>query len=269
MWQGAVDTAIAQFNDWQHERVTTFTAYLNKHRHRIVNSGYYQAEGISIGSGAIESTVKQRGRRLQISGAQWEKDNVPQVLKHRSADLNGQFSKGVSQDWDALVEVSLDLSGNYKGLVHKLLPNATVVADRFHVMKIVNQDLDTARKTLRKANEQTADEVEKARIAAALKQSKYVLLKPEENLTQKQKVKLEEIRNVLPTLAQMHQQKEAFRAIFEQAKGWGEGTFQLLAWLAEAQESFQEGVGTIGRWFGEVTAYFDNRTTSVRALIIN
>ena len=92
-----------------------------------------------------------------------------------------------------IIEVSIDLSGNYKGLVHKLLPNATVVADRFHVMKIVNQDLDTARKTLRKANEQTVDEVEKARIAAALKQSKYALLKPEENLTQKQKAKLEEI----------------------------------------------------------------------------
>ncbi len=35
-----------------------------------------------------------------------------------------------------MIEVSIDLSGNYKGLVHQLLPNAVVVADRFHVMKI-------------------------------------------------------------------------------------------------------------------------------------
>jgi len=54
------------------------------------------------------------------------------------------------------------------------------------------------------------------------------------------------------SLAQMHQQKEAFRAIFEQAD-WNDGTFQLLDWLAEAQETFQESVGTICRWFGEVT----------------
>jgi hypothetical protein len=93
LWRGDVDSAIAQFNDWYHERVSTFIAYLNKHRHRIVNYGYYQAEGISIGSGAIESTVKQIGRRIKLSGAQWEKDNVPQVLKQRSAYLNGQFSK--------------------------------------------------------------------------------------------------------------------------------------------------------------------------------
>jgi len=92
LWRGEVDSAIAQFNDWQQERVSCFIAYLNQHRHRIVNYGYYQSEGISIGSGAIESTVKQIGRRIKISGAQWEKDNVPQVLKHRSAYLNGQFS---------------------------------------------------------------------------------------------------------------------------------------------------------------------------------
>lgn len=93
LWRGDVEGAIAQFDDWQDERVTAFIGYLNKHRARIVNYGYYQAEGISIGSGAIESTVKQVGRRIKISGAQWDKDNVPQVLKQRCAYLNGQFSK--------------------------------------------------------------------------------------------------------------------------------------------------------------------------------
>lgn len=161
-----------------------------------------------------------------------------------------------------IIEVSIDMSGNYKGLVHKLLPNAQVVADRFHVMKLVNQDLDAARKALHKANQEQKDEVEKSRIEAVLKQSKYALLKPEEKLTEKQKAKLEEIREVLPSLGQMHQQKEAFRAIFEQAEDWNDGTFKLLDWLAGAQETFQESVGTICRWFGEVTGYFDNRTTS-------
>lgn len=161
-----------------------------------------------------------------------------------------------------IIEVSIDLSGNYKGLVHKLLPNAEVVADRFHVMKIVNQDLDMARKAIRKVNEEHPDADEKSRIEAALKQSKYVLLKPEKNLTEKQKEKLEEIRETLPLLAQMHQQKESFREIFEHAKNWEEGAFQLLDWLAEAQGLFKESVGTICRWFGEVTGYFENRTTS-------
>ena len=140
-----------------------------------------------------------------------------------------------------IVEVSIDMSGNYKGLVHKLLPNAEVVADRFHVMKLVNQDLDAARKTLHKANQEQTDEVEKSRIKAVLKQSKYALLKPEENLTEKQKAKLEEIREVLPSLAQMHQQKEAFRAIFEQAEDWNDGTFLTLRFSMSDRMEAQPG----------------------------
>lgn len=92
LWQGDVEGAVKQFDDWTHERVERFIAYLTKHRHRIVNYSYYQAEGISIGSGEIESTVKQIGRRVKISGAQWDEGNVQQVLKHRCAYLNRQFS---------------------------------------------------------------------------------------------------------------------------------------------------------------------------------
>jgi len=92
LWRGDVEAAIEQFNDWQHQRVDRFVAYLHKHRARIVNYDYYHSEGISIGSGAVESTIKQIGRRLKISGAQWKPSNVPQVLQHRCAYLNGVFS---------------------------------------------------------------------------------------------------------------------------------------------------------------------------------
>ena len=55
-----------------------------------MNYDYFQAEGLcSIGSGAVESAIKQIERRIQISGAQWNAVNVPQVLAHRCAYLNG------------------------------------------------------------------------------------------------------------------------------------------------------------------------------------
>jgi len=34
--------------------------------------------------------------------------------------------------------------------------------------------------------------------------------------------------------------KGSFRALFERAENWGDGAFQLLDWLAEAQGSFKE-----------------------------
>jgi hypothetical protein len=91
LWQGEVDKVIDKLQSWQDVEVTNFLAYLSKHKSRIHNYSYLQSEGISIGSGAVESLVKQIDRRVQISGAQWNRENVSQVLKQRCAYLNGYF----------------------------------------------------------------------------------------------------------------------------------------------------------------------------------
>lgn len=88
LWLGRVDEAIAAFTDWDAPQVKNFVAYLEKHRPRIPNYQDLQSQGITIGSGAVESTIKQIGRRIKISGAQWNRKNLPQVLKHRCAYLN-------------------------------------------------------------------------------------------------------------------------------------------------------------------------------------
>ena len=92
LWEGRVNTAIKALEHCSGEHADTFVAYLIKHRHRIVNYQYYQWEGISIGSGEIESGIKQIAARVKLTGAQWEEQNVQQVLKQRCAYLNGQFS---------------------------------------------------------------------------------------------------------------------------------------------------------------------------------
>lgn len=90
LWQGKVDAAIALFANCRRKQARNFYAYLEKHRRRIVNYSYYQAEQLcSIGSGAVESGVKQIDRRVKISGAQWKQENVNQVLQLRCAYLNG------------------------------------------------------------------------------------------------------------------------------------------------------------------------------------
>lgn len=92
LWQGQVAASIQILEQSQLASATKFVVYLNKHRDRIPNYAYLQLEGYTIGSGAVESAVKQISRRLKISGAQWDAKNVDQVLKQRCAYLNGQFS---------------------------------------------------------------------------------------------------------------------------------------------------------------------------------
>ncbi len=92
LWKGDVDSAIAMFDGCKLKRSVNFKNYLRKHRHRIPEYGYLHQMKITIGSGAVESSIKQIGRRIKISGAQWKKENVPQVLKHRCSYLNGMLN---------------------------------------------------------------------------------------------------------------------------------------------------------------------------------
>jgi hypothetical protein len=87
---GQVENAKQLFANLTKKAAKNFCLYLNKHQERIVNYHYYQLNKIcSIGSGAVESAIKQIGRRIKISGTQWNERNVPQVLAHRVAYLNG------------------------------------------------------------------------------------------------------------------------------------------------------------------------------------
>lgn len=114
-------------------------------------------------------------------------------------------------------EVSIDLSGSYRGLIKKVLPNADIVADRFHVMKLVTEELNRARNTEKRAINELKDEAKKKKIQAVFKDSKYAVLKPQKQLTEKQKLKLKKVKQAFPNLAEMHRQKESFRTIFEDA----------------------------------------------------
>ena len=93
LWQGKVDEVINLFKDLKKKAFKTFGNYLETHRSRIVNYLYYQVESLSsIGSGTVESLIKQIGTRVKLSGAQWKIESVSSILSLRCAYLNGQLS---------------------------------------------------------------------------------------------------------------------------------------------------------------------------------
>lgn len=165
-------------------------------------------------------------------------------------------------------EVSIDLWTGYKKLVAELMPNAQVVADRFHVMTQINKELDTQRRRekrkvedlIKKAN--TTEKSKYEEILTGLKNSKYPLLKNENKLNEEQLQKLIQVKEVSPILKEMHEFKEKIRKIFNNTKDWYSATFKLGIWLSKAKKYFPNSNNTIIRWFSEIVAYFDNRTTS-------
>ncbi len=141
------------------------------------------------------------------------------------------------------------------------MPQAEIVADRFHVMKQVNDELDAARRKIKRATEKIKSKSQKETILEGLKKSKYVLLKNEEDLNETEQAKLREVEKVAPVLTEMHRLKEEFRDIYETQGNWSEGLLSLADWLKDSSKYFPKSFGTIKRWLGEIIAYFDEGTT--------
>ena len=82
------------------------------------------------------------------------------------------------------------------------------------------------------------------------------------NQENEQEDKLIQVRKASSRLRRVHQLKEDFREIFERKGNWTEGLLGLGEWLSKAQKYFVNSQATIYRWFDEILADFDNRTTS-------
>ena len=92
LWRGRVSDAQASLSDWDAKAVSNFTQYLERHRHRLPNYAQRQIKGQVIGSGEVESTIKQLGSRIKIAGAQWCANSVNSILRLRCAYLNRQIA---------------------------------------------------------------------------------------------------------------------------------------------------------------------------------
>jgi transposase len=130
-------------------------------------------------------------------------------------------------------EVSMDMTGNYKSLVKKVCPNAEVTVDRFHVTKMIHEELNQARIS-QKQMAKSLKLKERAKLFDGLKGSKYTLLKAENKLTIQQKEKLEKVKQASPLVGIMHSLKEEFYLLFENSQNVGSGTLELIAWLQKA-----------------------------------
>jgi transposase len=115
--------------------------------------------------------------------------------------------------------VNVDMWGGFPKLIKKVFPNAQVIIDRFHVMKVVNKDLN------------------KLRIAAGItdRQNKYLLLTNRVNLNPEQIDQLELTLGKSECLRIAYEMKEKFREIYETnltVKKWQN---KIKEWLNYAQ----------------------------------
>jgi len=100
---------------------------------------------------------------------------IEMIDYHRQQDIIEVLSRQPVEVREQVEEVSVDMWGGFPKVIEEVFPNAQVVIDRFHVMKVVNQDLNK----LRRARGITD------------RGSKYLLLSNRSNLNLEQILRLE------------------------------------------------------------------------------
>jgi transposase len=251
-------------------RATTLQAVHQRERlgYKTVEALYYREAARRAASlltapvrrlGIDEIALKKGHDQYVLVLSDLERRCVITVLPDRSKEsLEAYLATWTEEARAAVSEVALDLWQPYHLAVAALLPKARISADRFHVMKNLNDQVTAARREIQRA----APESEKAQ----LKGCRWLLVKNEENLTEAEQAKLALLGQVSPALKQLHSLKEDFRTIFESAPSRSTAAAELLKWIEQAEQSglkqLAKFVTTLRNWWDVILNYFHDHLTS-------
>lgn len=168
------------------------------------------------------------------------------IDSHQQMDIIEALEQQPIAVREQIVEVSVDMWGGFPKVVEKVFPNATLVIDRFHVMKAANKELNKIRRQVRVFD----------------RGSKFILLKNGVDLTEDEKQTLEQLLNRSKRLRKAYESKEELRAIYESPLTVETGRLHFQEWLNRAQKIFSEMTTTIRNHLDDICNYFRTRTTS-------
>jgi len=190
-----------------------------------------------------------------------ERRVVIDVLPNRQKDTLEKWLDGLTEEERRAIKVvSVDMWKPYRLAVRKKLPHAEIVADRFHVMKQLNHQIDLLRRALQKKAKQ-ADEA----LYQALKGNRWLLLRNRSELNPEQEAQLRAILDTSNELRTIYLLKEEFRTICDKIKGKGQAERFMRAWMwkavATGSRYLIRFVKTLRNWWHEFLNYFDDRVT--------
>lgn len=173
---------------------------------------------ISIGKGHRYLTVVLD----LVSGA------VVFIGKGKGADALDPFWKRLRRSGGRIEAVAIDMSQAYIHAVRTHLPEATMVFDRFHVVKLMNDKLSSIRRSVQRKAEEEAKE--------ALKGSRWLLLKNPGNLKEDrdEAKRLDAALKLNAPLAAAYYLKEDLRQLWSQPDKQTASDF-LDGWIERAR----------------------------------
>lgn len=208
--------------------------------------------------GVDEISLRKGHKQYALVLSDLQRRCVIAVLENRQKDTFEKWLDNLSEAArKAIKVVSMDMWRPYRQAVVKKLPHASIVADRFHVVKQLNHQIDLLRRSLQR----NADET----LASALKGSRWILLKNRSELTPEEEARLLVILEASDELRTIYLLKEEFRIICDKIHSKVRAERFLTAWTLRAEACGSryliKFVSTLRNWWHEFLNYFDERVT--------
>ncbi|MEQ1560774.1 MAG: ISL3 family transposase [Methyloglobulus sp.] len=154
--------------------------------------------------------------------------------------------------------VTMDMWRPYYDAVKAVIPDAVIVIDKFHVVKMANQAVEKGRKDIR--GQMTNGEVK------LLKKDRFLMLRRRRDLDATQEFLLSGWTENYPVLHDLYHAKERFYDIWDSNLTRKQAETAYMDWKdsipASIRKYFADLDRAIGNWHKEVFNYFDHRVTN-------
>ena len=192
-------------------------------------------------------------RRCVVSNVQ--NNTIVDMLHDRNKDTVAKYLFKMPHR-DTVQYVAMDMWTPYRDAAGAALPEATIVIDKFHVVRMANDALEKARTSLR--GELTIKQ------KRALMHDRVVLLKRERDLNDEERLSLEGWMKRYPALGEAYRLKERFYGIYE-AGTPQEAMRRYEMWCrgisSEIRPYFEELIRAFTHWQPFILNYFEHPLT--------
>ena len=270
---------IGGFNQW--EQLSHADDYLIYPENITAN---ISIDEVSLSKGELYTIVTNKNTKIRN-----RKSVIAVINGTQAKTIQNVLEKISIEQRNKVTEISMDMARNMNLAAHNSFPNATMVIDRFHVVKLVMDALQHVRVSLRweaiKAENKAIDEAkikgEKYEprelengdtVKELLARSRYLLYKYEDDWTLNQTQRASILFEEYPQLKSIYNLTLSFRNIYKnlnknvaltQFKEWKEQIIQL------GIEEFNTVVHSLNYHLDDILNFFDNRNTNANAESFN
>lgn len=203
----------------------------------------------------IDEVSYRKGHKYLTVVLNLETGRVLYTAEGKKAEALAPFFKKIRRSRTKIKAIAMDMSNSYKLAVEEYYRRSVeIVYDRFHVMKLVNHELDEMRRE--EMGKALTEDAKKA-----IKGKRYLLLYGFENLTDDRKLQLLDLLRLNQDLSTAYIMKEQLRLFWEEPDR-EQGELFLKGWIAVARETgirrLCKIAKTLERHWDGLVSYFDH-----------